>query len=185
MIRFITNNIFCYNGVIWFSPFQSWCWVYNVVIFWDCYINFRIFLFHFAFVFPLEANKIYNMHLNDIWIKKWKKWWKKKIHNTHSPWNIVLYMFIACIYSYSLYIFITNIAVWATERKKGCFNDTQNTSHFKYIVLWSFLKDLFKLPNLEKKYSIILKLDLSMYLSYYTCIGILRDMEVRIYVFKL
>ena len=132
----------------------------------------ELFLFHFAFVFPLEANKIYNMHLNDIWIKKWKKWWKKKIQNTHSPWNIVLYMFIACIYSYSLYIFITNIAVWATERKKGCFNDTQNTSHFKYIVLWSFLKDLFKLPNLEKKYSIILKLDLSMYLSYYTCIGI-------------
>ena len=132
----------------------------------------EFFLFHFAFVFPLEANKIYNMHLNDIWIKKWKKWWKKKIQNTHSPWNIVLYMFIACIYSYSLYIFITNIAVWATERKKGCFNDTQNTSHFKYIVLWSFLKDLFKLPNLEKKYSVILKLDLSMYLSYYTCIGI-------------
>ena len=26
----------------------------------------EFFLFHFAFVFPLEANKIYNMHLNDI-----------------------------------------------------------------------------------------------------------------------
>ena len=58
------------------------------------------------------------------------------------------------------------------EREKSCFNDTQNSSYFKCIVLWSFLQDLSKLPNLEKKYSIILTLDLSMYLSYYNCTGI-------------